>query len=370
MPAVGRPRRRAGGAGARRPVVPPWPPERFDASGLRRAGTGGPGAGHPLCEVPGLVDFVFLADPPIDEASWEKAVAGDAGAPRSSRPDVAAYERVPLGGRCAARGDVGGGRGGRAQARRRPRRRSGWRSSDDRVGLPLLESLRVLGRDEVLRRLDDRPRGGSRSPPDAALAVPPGLQGGPDPAGGDLRLLRRHLGAGVADLAPVRSARRRRHRGHGGGPVRRGAVARPAQPPQRGARSSTRTGTPTPWWSPGTSSPATSSPRPSRGPGTCSWRGPGLGILRPAAPTASRTWRGPPPSWSRAACSASSSPPTRSTRTVPWPSPVGLGPRAVAHPDPDLAHPGWSAVPYYLKEALAVGVGRVIGYGHLSGLVR
>jgi uncharacterized SAM-binding protein YcdF (DUF218 family) len=45
---------------------------------------------------------------------------------------------------------------------------------------------------------------------------------------------------------------------------------------------------------------------------------------------------------------------------------VGLQP----YPTPTQTSPitGWSAVPYYLKEMVAVGLGRIIGYQHLSEL--
>ena len=51
--------------------------------GLRRDGAGGAGAGGTvLGEVPALVDFLFLADPPIDEDSWQKAIAARRGGAR------------------------------------------------------------------------------------------------------------------------------------------------------------------------------------------------------------------------------------------------------------------------------------------------
>jgi uncharacterized SAM-binding protein YcdF (DUF218 family) len=41
-----------------------------------------------------------------------------------------------------------------------------------------------------------------------------------------------------------------------------------------------------------------------------------------------------------------------------------------AYPTPTSTSPirGWSAVPYYLKEAVGVGVGRIIGFSHLSSV--
>jgi uncharacterized SAM-binding protein YcdF (DUF218 family) len=42
---------------------------------------------------------------------------------------------------------------------------------------------------------------------------------------------------------------------------------------------------------------------------------------------------------------------------VPYPTPTGTSPIR-----------GWATVPYYAKEALGVGLGRIIGYSHLSQL--
>lgn len=41
-----------------------------------------------------------------------------------------------------------------------------------------------------------------------------------------------------------------------------------------------------------------------------------------------------------------------------------------AYPTPTTVSPiqGWSAVPYYLKEAVGVGLGRIIGFNHLSSV--
>jgi glutamyl-tRNA synthetase len=46
-------------------------------------------------EVPKMVDFVFLDRPAIDEASWEKAVARDEGAPGILAAAAAAYAACP-----------------------------------------------------------------------------------------------------------------------------------------------------------------------------------------------------------------------------------------------------------------------------------
>ena len=48
-----------------------------------------------LSEVPELVDFLFLEDAPDDPDSWQKAIAGDEGAPRILADALAAYETCP-----------------------------------------------------------------------------------------------------------------------------------------------------------------------------------------------------------------------------------------------------------------------------------
>jgi uncharacterized SAM-binding protein YcdF (DUF218 family) len=53
-------------------------------------------------------------------------------------------------------------------------------------------------------------------------------------------------------------------------------------------------------------------------------------------------------------------------RSLAIASAVGLH----AYPTPTTVSPiqGWSAVPYYLKEAVGVGLGRIIGFNHLSSV--
>jgi uncharacterized SAM-binding protein YcdF (DUF218 family) len=45
-----------------------------------------------------------------------------------------------------------------------------------------------------------------------------------------------------------------------------------------------------------------------------------------------------------------------------------FGSEPVAHAYPDVPDPGWSTVPYFLKEAVGVGLGRIIGFNHLEWL--
>jgi glutamyl-tRNA synthetase len=98
-----------------------------------------------------MVDFAFLPEPATDEASWAKAMKESAG---DLLADVAAaYADVPwqadaLRERLEAVGTSYGLSLGKAQA---PVRVA---VTGRTVGLPLFESLAVLGRTETLRRID------------------------------------------------------------------------------------------------------------------------------------------------------------------------------------------------------------------------
>jgi glutamyl-tRNA synthetase len=131
---------------------PPWPAERFndEVFGLmapvvqERVAT--------LSEVPALVDFLFLEDPPIDEKSWDKAIGRDEVAPKLLQGAFDLYadcewQRDELHRVTADLGESFGKKLGKAQA---PIRVA---VTGRQVGPPLFESLEVLGRDETRRRL-------------------------------------------------------------------------------------------------------------------------------------------------------------------------------------------------------------------------
>ena len=131
---------------------PPWPPERFDADVFLRLAPLVQERVAVLGDAPGLVDFVFLADPPLDEGSWDKAIGRDEGAVALLGDAIAAYEHAEwsasaLRETTSAIGERAGRKLARAQA---PIRVA---VTGRTVGPPLFESLEVLGRDEVLRRL-------------------------------------------------------------------------------------------------------------------------------------------------------------------------------------------------------------------------
>ncbi len=137
----------------RPPADPPWPAGRFDAAAFDALAPLVQERVATLDEVPAMVDFVFLADPPIDPADWERAVAGDDGAGAILRAARSAFETCDwapdvLHAETLAVAESVGRKLGKAQA---PLRVA---VTGRRVGPPLFESLAVLGRDEVLRRLD------------------------------------------------------------------------------------------------------------------------------------------------------------------------------------------------------------------------
>jgi glutamyl-tRNA synthetase len=131
----------------------PWKSDRFDVATFEVLAPLVQERVKVLSEVPGYVDFVFVDDPEVDDASWQKVMvkghdlavavldhALDAFATcdwtaAALEPTLFAYAET----NDVARGKV------QAPVRVAVTGRS--------VGPPLFESLEVLGRDEVLRRL-------------------------------------------------------------------------------------------------------------------------------------------------------------------------------------------------------------------------
>jgi glutamyl-tRNA synthetase len=158
---------------------PPWPPERFDPAVFDRMAPVVQERVAVLGEVPRMVDFVFLADPPDDPDSWAKAIGRDDAAADLLASMAAAYETCDWAADAikevtVAVGEAAGRKLAKAQA---PVRVA---VTGRTVGPPLFESLEVLGRDEVLRRLGvaiDRTRSG-------VAQVAGGVAGSGPPAGG------------------------------------------------------------------------------------------------------------------------------------------------------------------------------------------
>ena len=132
---------------------PPWPPERFDVATFEVLAPLVQERVKLLSEVPGYVDFVFAAEPTIDEASWAKVM--------EKAPELAvavldhalevfatcAWDSPSLEASLFSYAEEHDVSRGKVQA---PVRVA---VTGRTVGPPLFESLEVLGRDETLRRV-------------------------------------------------------------------------------------------------------------------------------------------------------------------------------------------------------------------------
>jgi glutamyl-tRNA synthetase len=129
----------------------PWPAENYDPAAFAAVAPLAQTRIALLSEIVPNVDFLFLAEPAIDEGSWQKGMKD--GAQELLAATVAAFEDVPAWDAVALRTaleEVVAGLGlklGKAQA---PIRVA---VTGRTVGLPLFESLEVLGRDRTLTRL-------------------------------------------------------------------------------------------------------------------------------------------------------------------------------------------------------------------------
>jgi glutamyl-tRNA synthetase len=168
-------------------IAPPWPPGRFDATIFSSLAPLVQERVAHLDQVAPMVDFVFCPDPVMDPVSWEKAIGRDEGAEGILAAATEAFASCEWTAEALRQAtlEVAEGTGrelGRAQA---PIRVA---VTGRTVGPPLFESLVVLGRDEVLRRLKAarakagaRGRGADRSAPVAGG----GRGTGSDRSGGD-----------------------------------------------------------------------------------------------------------------------------------------------------------------------------------------
>jgi glutamyl-tRNA synthetase len=130
----------------------PWPADRFDDAKFAALAPVIQPRANTLAEVPGVVDFVFLADPVLDEQAWDKTISAP-GAKEVLIETTDAYTRLPawnsevLKATLESIGEQHELKKGKAQA---PIRVA---VTGRTVGPPLFEALEVMGRDEVVRRL-------------------------------------------------------------------------------------------------------------------------------------------------------------------------------------------------------------------------
>jgi glutamyl-tRNA synthetase len=128
----------------------PWTPEQYDEEVFTALAPLAQTRVAVMSEITAIVDFAFLDEPPIDEASWAKAMKEPATAILTAA--LEAYADVPwtaedLKARTEAIGAEHGLKLGKTQA---PIRVA---VTGRTVGLPLFESLQVIGRERTLERL-------------------------------------------------------------------------------------------------------------------------------------------------------------------------------------------------------------------------
>ncbi len=127
----------------------PWA-ERFDANRFAEIAPEVQTRVETLAEVPGYVDFFFLEDPEIVEADWDKAMVPDAAGWLDAMLAGLAdwpFDSETLHTNTFALAEELGANRRKFQA---PIRVA---LTGRRVGPPLFESMSILGRDEVIRRL-------------------------------------------------------------------------------------------------------------------------------------------------------------------------------------------------------------------------
>jgi glutamyl-tRNA synthetase len=128
----------------------PWGPEDFDELAFAAVAPLAQTRVAVLGEIVAMVDFLFLPEPPADEAAWSKAVVGDPAAlltEVASAFDTVAWDAESLKRTVEEIGLTWGLKLGKAQA---PVRVA---VTGRAVGLPLFESLEVLGRERTLARV-------------------------------------------------------------------------------------------------------------------------------------------------------------------------------------------------------------------------
>lgn len=130
----------------------PWAPEAFDQAAFEAIAPYAQTRLQVLSDITANVDFLFLDQPVEDEASWQKAMKEGSDAllrtARAKLADADWSDPESLKGAVLAAGEEHGLKLGKAQA---PVRVA---VTGRTVGLPLFESLEVLGRERTLARVD------------------------------------------------------------------------------------------------------------------------------------------------------------------------------------------------------------------------
>ncbi|CAL9545284.1 glutamate--tRNA ligase [Streptomyces sp. NPDC095602] len=130
----------------------PWAPEDFDREAWQRIAPHAQTRLTVLSDITANVDFLFLKEPVEDEASWQKAMKGDPAALlTTARAKLEAADWTSpesLKDAVLKAGEEHGLKLGKAQA---PVRVA---VTGRTVGLPLFESLEILGKEKTLARID------------------------------------------------------------------------------------------------------------------------------------------------------------------------------------------------------------------------
>jgi glutamyl-tRNA synthetase len=129
----------------------PWAPEAFDRAAFEALAPLAQTRLTVLSDITDNVDFLFLAEPAEDEKSWQKAMKpGSDEVLRTIRGglETADWDAESLKAAVLAAGEAHGLKLGKAQA---PLRVA---VTGRTVGLPLFESLEVLGKERTLARVD------------------------------------------------------------------------------------------------------------------------------------------------------------------------------------------------------------------------
>jgi glutamyl-tRNA synthetase len=132
--------------------APPWGAERFDDGLFRSIAPLIQERVSVLSEVPTMVDFLFLEEPIVDPASFDKVIAGDELGMAVLHGAIEVYAKTDFNAASLHRAtlEIGEQLGIKLRKAQAPIRVGVTGRS---IGPPLFESLELLGRDEVLRRL-------------------------------------------------------------------------------------------------------------------------------------------------------------------------------------------------------------------------
>jgi glutamyl-tRNA synthetase len=129
----------------------PWAPGSFDEGTYARVAPLIQTRIGALSEIPAMVDFFFLADPPSDPDAWAKTMSSDFAADvldaMSAGLAACAWDAESVKGVLEDFTSERGLKLGKTQA---PARVA---VTGRTVGPPLFESIEILGRDESLRRI-------------------------------------------------------------------------------------------------------------------------------------------------------------------------------------------------------------------------